>query len=109
MTTPDRSSTEEASNASFDQGFEALETRLMPAVTATFSPTSGALSVFGDSLDNNIQVSRNAAGQLLVNGGAPAGVHAPALACWNRAHEREANEANHEPLTQSERQAIGST
>ena len=38
------------------------------AVTATFS--SGTLSVFGDSLNNNITVSRNAAGQILVNGGA---------------------------------------
>jgi Ca2+-binding RTX toxin-like protein len=38
------------------------------AVTATLS--SGTLSVFGDSLNNNITVSRNAAGQILVNGGA---------------------------------------
>jgi Ca2+-binding RTX toxin-like protein len=38
------------------------------AVVATFS--SGTLTVFGDSLDNNITISRNAAGNLLVNGGA---------------------------------------
>ena len=38
------------------------------AVTATFS--AGTLSVFGDSLNNNIVVSRDAAGKLLVNGGA---------------------------------------
>ena len=38
------------------------------AVTATFS--QGTLSVFGDSLDNNVTVSRNAAGTILVNGGA---------------------------------------
>ena len=38
------------------------------AVTATFN--SGTLSVFGDSLDNSITISRNAAGQILVNGGA---------------------------------------
>jgi Ca2+-binding RTX toxin-like protein len=38
------------------------------AVTASFS--AGVLSVNGDSLDNNITVSRNAAGTLLVNGGA---------------------------------------
>src|SRR4051812_30555765 len=38
------------------------------AVTATLS--SGVLSVFGDSLDNSMTVSRNAAGQILVNGGA---------------------------------------
>ena len=38
------------------------------AVTATFN--AGTLSVFGDSLNNSITVSRNAAGQILVNGGA---------------------------------------
>jgi Ca2+-binding RTX toxin-like protein len=38
------------------------------AVTATFS--AGTLSITGDSLDNNVAVSRNAAGQILVNGGA---------------------------------------
>jgi Ca2+-binding RTX toxin-like protein len=42
------------------------------AVTASFNPTSGVLTVFGDSLDNNITLSRNAAGQILVNGGAVA-------------------------------------
>jgi len=47
---------------------EPLESRIMPAVTATFS--AGILSVIGDSLDNNITLSRNAAGQILVNGGA---------------------------------------
>ena len=36
--------------------------------SATFS--NGTLSVLGDGLDNNLVVSRNAAGQLLVNGGA---------------------------------------
>ena len=38
------------------------------AVTASF--TAGSLSVFGDNLDNTITISRNAAGQILVNGGA---------------------------------------
>src|SRR5262245_16651090 len=38
------------------------------AVTASFS--QGVLTVFGDSLDNTITVSRNAAGNILVNGGA---------------------------------------
>ena len=38
------------------------------ATVATFS--NGTLSVFGDSLNNNITVSRDAAGKLLVNGGA---------------------------------------
>src|SRR5687767_10687829 len=42
------------------------------AVTASFSAGSGQLTVFGDSLDNTITISRNAAGQILVNGGAVA-------------------------------------
>ena len=48
---------------------ERLESRATPAVIATFAP-SGALSIFGDNLDNTIEISRNAAGQILVNGGA---------------------------------------
>jgi Ca2+-binding RTX toxin-like protein len=40
------------------------------AVTASFA--NGVLNVNGDALGNNIAVSRNAAGQLLVNGGAVA-------------------------------------
>src|SRR4051812_15451481 len=51
---------------------ETLEHRIQFAVTAAFLPTAGILTVFGDSLDNNITVSRNAAGQILVNGGAVA-------------------------------------
>jgi Ca2+-binding RTX toxin-like protein len=47
---------------------ESLESRKYFAVTASFS--AGTLSVFGDSLDNSITVSRDAAGKLLVNGGA---------------------------------------
>ena len=33
---------------------------------------AGVLTVFGDNLDNNITVSRDAAGKILVNGGAVA-------------------------------------
>ncbi len=40
------------------------------AVVGTFTPGSGVLSVFGDNLDNTLAVSRNAAGQILLNGGA---------------------------------------
>jgi Ca2+-binding RTX toxin-like protein len=40
------------------------------AVTSSFS--NGILTVFGDSLDNTIVVSRDASGKLLVNGGAVA-------------------------------------
>jgi Ca2+-binding RTX toxin-like protein len=49
---------------------ESLEVRIQMAVTAAFSPFAHTLSVFGDSLDNQIVVSRDAAGKLLVNGGA---------------------------------------
>jgi Ca2+-binding RTX toxin-like protein len=49
---------------------EPLDARLVPAVVATF--TGGTLSVFGDHLGNAIDVSRDAAGTILVNGGAVA-------------------------------------
>ena len=55
----------------FTPSLFALDGREVPAVVATFSPAAGGtLSVFGDNLDNSIAVSRDAAGQLLVNGGA---------------------------------------
>jgi Ca2+-binding RTX toxin-like protein len=40
------------------------------AIAGNFSPNSNLLSVFGDSLSNNVSVSRDAAGRLLINGGA---------------------------------------
>ncbi len=40
------------------------------AVSGTFNPQAGILSVFGDALANNVTISRNAAGQILINGGA---------------------------------------
>src|SRR5204863_2501230 len=48
---------------------------LAPAVKAVFSPAVGVLSVFGNDDANTLTVSRNAAGAILVNGGAvtPAG------------------------------------
>jgi Ca2+-binding RTX toxin-like protein len=42
------------------------------AVTASFLSVAQMLSVFGDSLNNTITISRNAAGNILVNGGAVA-------------------------------------
>jgi Ca2+-binding RTX toxin-like protein len=51
---------------------EPLGDRILPAVTASFVPASGVLTVFGDALNNSIVVSRNAAGSILVNGGAVA-------------------------------------
>jgi Ca2+-binding RTX toxin-like protein len=40
------------------------------AIKASFSPSASLLSVFGDNLDNTITTSRDAAGQILINGGA---------------------------------------
>ena len=40
------------------------------AIKATFSPNSGLLSVLGDNSKNAVTVSRDAAGRLLINGGA---------------------------------------
>ena len=56
--------------ARFVSGFESLEPRLMLSVTAFFMPQAGVLTVMGDALNNSIEVSHNAAGNILVNGGA---------------------------------------
>jgi Ca2+-binding RTX toxin-like protein len=40
------------------------------AIISSFIPGAGVLSVFGDALDNTVTLGRNAAGTLLVNGGA---------------------------------------
>jgi Ca2+-binding RTX toxin-like protein len=50
--------------------FESLEPRQMLAVSAVFSASTGVLNVYGDSTDNTIEISRNAAGNILVNSGA---------------------------------------
>jgi len=42
------------------------------AVTASFDASTGVLSIISDNLDNTVTVSRNAAGTILVNGGAVA-------------------------------------
>ena len=60
---------------SSDPGFtglavEVLEQRAMLSVSAFFTPGTGLLTVTGDSLNNVIEVSRNAAGSILVNNGA---------------------------------------
>ena len=56
--------------ASFGNQVDTLELRIVPAVTASFSAATGALTVMGDNQNNNIEISRNAAGNILVNGGA---------------------------------------
>ena len=42
------------------------------AIKASFLPGARALTVFGDELDNTIAESRDAAGSILINGGAVA-------------------------------------
>ena len=50
---------------------EPLDARVTPAVVATFSPSAGVLTVFGDcARQHDHALSRDAAGKLLVNGGA---------------------------------------
>jgi Ca2+-binding RTX toxin-like protein len=49
---------------------ENLGERILPAVTALFIPQAQLLTVFGDAANNAITVSRDAAGRILVNGGA---------------------------------------
>src|SRR5262245_38404313 len=49
---------------------QTLERTTTMAIEASFFPTAGLLSVFGDSLDDTIVISRDAAGHILVNGGA---------------------------------------
>ncbi len=55
---------------SFVPSLELLESRRLLAVTASFSLRTGILRVLGDNQDNTIEISRNAAGVLQVNGGA---------------------------------------
>jgi Ca2+-binding RTX toxin-like protein len=50
--------------------YESLDARLTPAIGAFFIQFAGSLVVVGDGQDNTIEVSRNAAGNLLVNNGA---------------------------------------
>src|SRR4051794_21695307 len=62
--------TKKSSKRSRTPTFERLGERIVLSVTASFAPTTGVLSVFGDQLDNTIVVSRDMAGHILVNGGA---------------------------------------
>ena len=67
-----RSSRKQPNPNRFVPTLEPLIERIMPAITASFSPGTSILTVLGDAGNNNIVVSRDAAGQLLVNGGAVA-------------------------------------
>jgi Ca2+-binding RTX toxin-like protein len=57
----------------FAPRLESLGDRVLPAVTATFAPGVGLLTVLGDAGNNTITISRDAAGKILVNGSAVAG------------------------------------
>jgi hypothetical protein len=66
------------------------------AVTSTFIPGAGRLSVTGDTLDNNTNISRDAAGTILVNGGAVAtggGTHTVANTAQIQAFGLDGNDA----------------
>src|SRR5262249_32732186 len=54
----------------FSPELEPLADRVLPAILAVFTPGAQTLSVFGDSLNNTIAISRDAAGKILVNSGA---------------------------------------
>jgi Ca2+-binding RTX toxin-like protein len=49
-----------------------MEGRVLMSVGAVFSEAAGVLTVLGDSQDNNIVISREASGNILINGGAVA-------------------------------------
>jgi hypothetical protein len=64
-----RPSLKQPDRGRFQPALEALEERIVLAITASFSPSSGILSVLGDAHSNTIVVSRDAAGQILIHGG----------------------------------------
>lgn len=60
-----------ATTRPFTLGLESLGERVLPSITALFTPFGGGvLTVFGDGADNTISLSRDAAGRILVDGGA---------------------------------------
>lgn len=65
-----RKSRQQAKRRRTTLSLERLDERAMLSVTAWFSPDFGNLMVFGDNKDNEIVASRNAAGAILLNGGA---------------------------------------
>jgi Ca2+-binding RTX toxin-like protein len=70
--TVSRSGGKKPHQSGFTPALEPLDERILPAITASFFSGAGLLSVFGDAQNNTIVVSRDAAGQILVNGGAVA-------------------------------------
>jgi len=70
-------------------------------VTASFSPGTGTLTVFGDGAANTITISRDAAGKILVNGGAVTVVGGTATVA-NTALIQVFGQAGNDTLTLSE-------
>jgi len=78
------------------------------AIKATFSPTTGLLSEFGDDGDNVIVTSRDAAGQILVNGGAVpvCGGAAPSWSCPHPLRRACCNQSTRHLAPAAERSAL---
>jgi Ca2+-binding RTX toxin-like protein len=55
-------------------GTESLPQRILPAVTGTFSPAVGILSIFGDTAANSIVVSESGGNIIVMNNGNPVNV-----------------------------------
>jgi len=72
------------------------------AVTARFLPGTGQLTEFGDALDNTIITTRNAAGTILVNGGAVPVLGGTATVVRNNRANREAAAANQQAQAQQQ-------
>jgi Ca2+-binding RTX toxin-like protein len=64
-----RSGRKQPNRGRFVPALESLGDRILPAVTAFFAPPAGILTVLGDAGNNTIVVSRDAAGNILVNAG----------------------------------------
>src|SRR3954447_25637527 len=71
------------------------------SVTSSFDAASGTLTVFGDALDNNATLSRDAAGTILVNGGAIGVVGGPATVA-NTALMQVFGQSGNDTITLSE-------
>jgi Ca2+-binding RTX toxin-like protein len=67
-----RTGSKKPRSRSFLPALEQLDDRIVPAVTASFSATTGVLTVTGDAQDNTITIARDATGTITVNGGAVA-------------------------------------
>jgi Ca2+-binding RTX toxin-like protein len=65
-----RAARQELLRGRFVPGLEPLGERILPSVTATFTPGTGVLTVIGDNNSNRIVISRDVAGHILVNSGA---------------------------------------